>query len=78
MPNRPEYPTAPLLERAASGLLATVTGVGLLVAVVAVFQTPLPEPLAGSWLVLRPVCAQASTASAACPSVVQPTVIAAR
>jgi len=46
MSHRPEYPVATLLERAAYAILAAATGVGLLVAVVAGFQSQLPEPLA--------------------------------
>ena len=76
MPNRPEYPNATLVERAAYGLLATVTGVGLLVAVVAAFEAPLPEALAGASVAARPVCTQASAAAVGCGTA--PTVIAAR
>jgi hypothetical protein len=46
MPNPPIYPTAAVLERAAYAVCAAATGVGLLVAVVAAFQSQLPEPLA--------------------------------
>ena len=43
MSNRPEYPVASLFERTAYAVLATATGVGLLFAVVAAFQSQIPE-----------------------------------
>ena len=78
MPNRPEYPSVPLPARAAYGLFATVTGVGLLAAVVAAFQAPLPEALAGVAVAEGPACAQPSAAAVACRTTLQPTIVAAR
>jgi len=46
MSNRPEYRVASVVERTAYAVLAAATGVGLLIAVVAAFQSQLPEPVA--------------------------------
>jgi hypothetical protein len=79
MSNRPEYPSASLFERAAYAVVAGATGIGLLVAVVAAFQSQLPEPLAGQAVVARAACERPAPDTAACMArVAESAVIASR
>jgi hypothetical protein len=66
MSNRPEVPVATGLERFAYGLLAAATGIGLLAAVAAAFQSQFPDVLASPPVVAAIACAPQPSATPAC------------
>jgi hypothetical protein len=68
MPNRPEYPFATALERLGYALLAAATGVGLLTAVAAAFQSQVPGALANAPVIAAVACAPQAGATPACIS----------
>lgn len=66
MSNRPEYPIATALERCGYAVLAAATGLGLLIAVVAAFQSQVADVLASPAVVAAIACAPQANASPAC------------
>jgi hypothetical protein len=66
MPNRPEHPFATALERFGYAVLAASTGVGLLTAVAAAFQSHVPDVLASPPVVAAIACAPQPSATPAC------------
>jgi len=66
MSNRPEYPFATALERFGYAVLAAATGLGLLTAVAAAFQSHVPDVLASPPVVAAIACAPQAGATPPC------------
>lgn len=66
MSNRPDYPFATPFERFGYAVLAAATGIGLLTAVAAAFQSQVPDVLASPPVVAAIACAPQAGATPAC------------